>query len=151
MALMARNPSLRLRQAVQSESLKAPLDFVPLHLFRMSNHRSLLPPYDTENDLNLVMRLRYKTDLRNTDERRLTSLAWAALSVSEDVFEWLLLDAGHDDDELSRVSPPSRCHSNVCGKSMLIPTVGLDRFLGLGYHTRIYKYRIRRIARSCTS
>jgi hypothetical protein len=51
------------------------------------------------------MRLRYKTDLRNTDERRLTSLAWAALSVSEDVFEWLLLDAGHDDDELSRVSP----------------------------------------------
>jgi hypothetical protein len=50
------------------------------------------------------MRLRYKTDLRNTDERRLTSLAWAALSVSEDVFEWLLLDAGHDDDELSRVS-----------------------------------------------
>ena len=57
-----------------------------------------------ENDLNLVTRLRYKTDLRNTDERRLTSLAWAALSVAEDVYEWLLLDAGHDDDELSRVS-----------------------------------------------
>jgi hypothetical protein len=73
------------------------------------------------------MRLRYKTDLRNTDERRLTSLAWAALSVSEDVFEWLLLDAGHDDDELSRVSPPSRCHSNVCGKSMLI-SIGLIAF-----------------------
>lgn len=50
------------------------------------------------------MRLRYKTDLRNTDARRLTSLAWAALSVAEDVYEWLLLDAGHDDDELSRVS-----------------------------------------------
>jgi len=58
----------------------------------------------SENDLNLVTRLRYKTDLRNTDERRLTSLAWAALSVAEDVYEWLLLDAGHDDDELSRVS-----------------------------------------------
>jgi hypothetical protein len=56
-----------------------------------------------ENDLNLVMRLRHKTDLRNTDEKRLTSLAWAALSVAEDVYEWLLLDAGHDDDELSRV------------------------------------------------
>lgn len=24
--------------------------------------------------------------------------------MAEDVYEWLLLDAGHDDDELSRVS-----------------------------------------------
>jgi hypothetical protein len=51
------------------------------------------------------MRLRYKTPLRNTDSQRLTSLAWAALSGAEETFEWLLLDAGHDDDELSRVSP----------------------------------------------
>jgi len=94
MALMARNPSLRLRQAVQSESSCSTdrISFI--------DHRTM----HTENDLNLVMRLRHKTDLRNTDEKRLTSLAWAALSVAEDVYEWLLLDAGHDDDELSRVS-----------------------------------------------
>ncbi|KAJ9098777.1 hypothetical protein QFC19_006253 [Naganishia cerealis] len=48
------------------------------------------------------MRLQYKTQLRNTDSQRLTSLAWAALSGAEETFEWLLLDAGHDDDELSR-------------------------------------------------
>lgn len=58
----------------------------------------------SDNNVDLVMRLRYKTDLRNTDEDRLTSLAWAALSASEEVFEFLLLDAGHDEDELSRVS-----------------------------------------------
>jgi hypothetical protein len=75
------------------------------------------------------MRLRYKTDLRNTDERRLTSLAWAALSVSEDVFEWLLLDAGHDDDELSRVSSLlySILFERFAGKSMLI-SIGLIAF-----------------------
>jgi hypothetical protein len=51
------------------------------------------------------MRLRAKTDLRNTDTNRLTSLAYAALYCAEEVFEWLLLDAGHDDEELSRVGP----------------------------------------------
>jgi len=43
-------------------------------------------------------------DLRNTDKMRLTSLAWAALESNVEVFEWLLLDYGHDDQELSRVS-----------------------------------------------
>jgi hypothetical protein len=64
----------------------------------------------SEDDLALVMRLRAKTDLRNTDTNRLTSLAYAALYCAEEVFEWLLLDAGHDDEELSRVrsaGPPS--------------------------------------------
>lgn len=67
-----RSPSVRLRQAVQ------------------------------DDDLSLVMRLRSKTDLRNTDTNRLTSLAYAALYCAEEVFEWLLLDAGHDEEELSR-------------------------------------------------
>ena len=74
------------------------------------------------------MRLRYKTDLRNTDERRLTSLAWAALSVSEDVFEWLLLDAGHDDDELSRVSPLPAVIRMMCWKVYADIDVGLIAF-----------------------
>jgi hypothetical protein len=67
-----RDPTIRLRQAVQS------------------------------NNLPLVQRLAAKVPLRNTDSSRLTSLAWAAICVAEEVFEWLLLDAGHDDDELSR-------------------------------------------------
>lgn len=50
------------------------------------------------------MRLQHKGDLRNTDKARLTSLAWAALELSVEVFEWLLLEYGHDDSELSRVS-----------------------------------------------
>ncbi|KAI9635215.1 ankyrin repeat-containing domain protein [Dioszegia hungarica] len=41
-------------------------------------------------------------DLRNTDRNRLTSLSWAAAEGSLEVFEWLLLDYGHDDLELSR-------------------------------------------------
>lgn len=36
------------------------------------------------------------------DRQRLTSLAWAALEQNLEVFEWLLLDYGHDDQELSR-------------------------------------------------
>lgn len=50
----------------------------------------------------LLSRLQYKYDLRNTDKRRITSLAWAALELNLEVFEWLLLDYGHDDHELSR-------------------------------------------------
>lgn len=57
-----------------------------------------------ENDLSLVQRLRYKTDIRNTDANRLTSLSWAAICGNEEVFEWLLFDARHDEEELSRVS-----------------------------------------------
>lgn len=56
-----------------------------------------------DNNVDLVMRLRYKTDLRNADDQRLTSLSWAVYTASEDVFEFLLMDAGHDEDELSRV------------------------------------------------
>lgn len=41
-------------------------------------------------------------DLRNVDKQRLTSLAWAAIELNVEVFEWLLLDYGHDDQELSR-------------------------------------------------
>lgn len=48
--------------------------------------------------------MQYKYDLRNTDKRRITSLAWAALELNLEVFEWLLLDYGHDDHELSRDS-----------------------------------------------
>lgn len=67
-----RDPATRLRQAVQC------------------------------NNLPLVQRLAAKVPLRNTDPSRLTSLAWAAICVAEQVFEWLVLDAGHDDEELSR-------------------------------------------------
>jgi hypothetical protein len=34
----------------------------------------------------------------------LTSLAWAAICGYEELFEYLVFDVGHDDDELSRVS-----------------------------------------------
>ncbi|KAL7424761.1 Target of rapamycin complex 2 subunit avo2 [Cryptotrichosporon argae] len=55
-----------------------------------------------DNNVALLSRLQHKVDLRNTDRARLTSLAWAALEGSLEVFEWLLLDYGHDDQELSR-------------------------------------------------
>ncbi|WOO85284.1 Ankyrin repeat domain-containing protein 2A [Vanrija pseudolonga] len=55
-----------------------------------------------DNNVALLSRLQHKTDLRNTDKSRLTSLAWAALEVNLEVFEWLLIDYGHDDQELSR-------------------------------------------------
>ncbi|WWC58655.1 uncharacterized protein I303_101199 [Kwoniella dejecticola CBS 10117] len=67
-----RNPSARVRQAVR------------------------------DNNVSLLARLQHKTDLRNTDKNRLTSLSWAAMEGSLEVFEWLLLDYGHDDQELSR-------------------------------------------------
>jgi hypothetical protein len=51
-------------------------------------------------------------DLRNTDKMRLTSLAWAALENNVEVFEWLLLDYGHDDQELSRVSYICACSNS---------------------------------------
>ncbi len=59
----------------------------------------------SDNKVTLLQRLQHKTDLRNTDRNRLTSLAWAAIEGSLEVFEWLLLDYGHDDQELSRVRP----------------------------------------------
>ncbi|ODO07268.1 hypothetical protein L198_00847 [Cryptococcus wingfieldii CBS 7118] len=69
---VVRDPSIRVRQAVR------------------------------DNNVSLLARLQYKTDLRNTDKNRLTSLSWAAIEGSLEVFEWLLLDYGHDDQELSR-------------------------------------------------
>jgi hypothetical protein len=33
----------------------------------------------------------------------MTSLSWAAVEGNLEVFEWLLMDYGHDDQELSRV------------------------------------------------
>ena len=53
--------------------------------------------------MTLLQRLQQNVDLRNTDRNRLTSLSWAAIEGSLEVFEWLLLDYGHDDQELSRV------------------------------------------------
>ncbi|CAD6571294.1 MAG: hypothetical protein TREMPRED_000233 [Tremellales sp. Tagirdzhanova-0007] len=69
---LTRDPSLRVRQAVR------------------------------DNKVSLLQRLQHKTDLRNTDRNRLTSLSWSAMEGSLQVFEWLLLDYGHDDQELSR-------------------------------------------------
>ncbi|ORX36043.1 ankyrin repeat-containing domain protein [Kockovaella imperatae] len=69
---ITRNPAIRIRQAVR------------------------------DNNVPLLARLQHKTDLRNTDRNRLTSLSWSAIDGSLEVFEWLLLDYGHDDQELSR-------------------------------------------------
>ncbi|WWC99772.1 hypothetical protein V866_006677 [Kwoniella sp. B9012] len=55
-----------------------------------------------DNNVSLLSRLQHKTDLRNTDKNRLTSLSWSAIEGSLEVYEWLLLDYGHDDQELSR-------------------------------------------------
>ncbi|CAE6424375.1 unnamed protein product [Rhizoctonia solani] len=70
---MERDPSTRLRRAVK------------------------------ENNLFLVRRLIQRTDMRNPDPgpSRFTSLAWAAVLACEEVFEFLL-EAGHDEEELSR-------------------------------------------------
>lgn len=61
-----------------------------------------------ENNLFLVKRLIQRIDMRNPDSgpRRYTSLAWAVVEGNEDMFEFLL-NAGHDDDELSRDSENS--------------------------------------------
>lgn len=67
-----------------------------------------------DNNVSLLQRLSSKMDLRNTDRYRLTSLSWAAVEGSLEVFEWLLLDYGHDDLELSRVSErPCYCQSEI--------------------------------------
>jgi hypothetical protein len=58
----------------------------------------------TDNNVALLDRLQYRYELRNTDKARMTSLSWAAAEGRLKVFEWLLIDYGHDDQELSRVS-----------------------------------------------
>ena len=64
------------------------------------------PDIHPENNLFLVKRLIQRIDMRNPDHgpKRYTSLAWATVEGNEDMFEFLL-NAGHDDDELSRVWP----------------------------------------------
>lgn len=58
-----------------------------------------------DNNLFLVKRLVQRTDIRNPDPttRRYTSLAWAAVLGHGETFEFLL-NAGHDDLEVSRDS-----------------------------------------------
>ncbi|EAL22230.1 hypothetical protein CNBC3680 [Cryptococcus deneoformans B-3501A] len=73
-----------------------------LHVVR--NPASRVRQAVRDNNVSLLQRLQHKTDLRNTDENRLTSLSWAAMEGNIEVFEWLLLDYGHDDQELSRDS-----------------------------------------------
>ncbi|ADV21106.1 hypothetical protein I305_00884 [Cryptococcus gattii E566] len=73
-----------------------------LHVVR--NPASRVRQAVRDNNVSLLQRLQHKTDLRNTDGNRLTSLSWAAMEGNIEVFEWLLLDYGHDDQELSRDS-----------------------------------------------
>jgi ankyrin repeat protein len=51
-----------------------------------------------------VKRLLQRTEMRNIDSNhtRYTSLAWAAVSGSEETFDFLL-SAGHDEEEISKV------------------------------------------------
>jgi hypothetical protein len=67
-----------------------------------------------DGNLALVRRLLYPpgpssssftVDARNPDPSSLTSLSWAAIGGYEELFEYLVFDVGHDDDELSRVRP----------------------------------------------
>ena len=57
----------------------------------------------TDDNVALLARLQSSMDLRNPDKNRLTSLSWAVIDGSFDAFEWLLLDYGHDDVEISQV------------------------------------------------
>lgn len=72
--------------------------------FFSSQRTRQLTPERTENNLFLVKRLIQRIDMRNPDPgpKRYTSLAWAAVLGNEETFEYLL-NAGHDDQELSRV------------------------------------------------
>jgi len=67
----------------------------------------------SDNNVTVLQRLQHKVDLRNTDRGRLTSLSWAAIEGALEVFEWLLVDYGHDDQELSRVRG-SRLYCRSC-------------------------------------
>jgi len=58
----------------------------------------------SDNNVALLERFSHRWELRNVDRARMTSLSWAAVEGRTAVFEWLLLDHGHDDQELSRVS-----------------------------------------------
>lgn len=73
----------------------------------------LMPTDGSEGNLALVRRLLHPpssssgstVDVRNPDPSNgLTSLSYAAIGGYEDLFEYLVFEEGHDDDELSRVS-----------------------------------------------
>ncbi|CDZ98601.1 FOG: Ankyrin repeat [Phaffia rhodozyma] len=114
--LSSRDPTVRLRRAVQ------------------------------EDNLPLVKRLVGRYDMRNTDKNMHTSLSWSAICGNEDMFEWLVVVAGHDDDELSRDSenntlihllaslpsqlytPPSRAHVFQHGAAIRMASIYYDRF-----------------------
>lgn len=104
--LVSRDPSIRLRRAVQGE------DFGPRVLSRL-DEADLTTPRSQEDNLALVRRLVVKSDMRNADRNMHTSLSWAAICGNEELFEWLVIDGGHDDDELSRVSCPSSLGSET--------------------------------------
>ena len=57
--------------------------------------------------------------MRNPDPsmRRFTSLAWAAVLGHEDIFEFLLY-AGHDDEELSKVSHCSHLSQSIVNRCL---------------------------------
>jgi hypothetical protein len=58
-----------------------------------------------DNNVALIRRFASNpdVDIRNADKNRLTSLSWAAIEGNLEAFESLLLDYGHDDQELSKV------------------------------------------------
>lgn len=72
----------------------------PSFLIQMSFSSSLDP-------LRLKNRQTHGFDIRNADPGpgRYTSLAWAVVYGHEEIFEYLL-NLGHDEEELSRVSTP---------------------------------------------
>ena len=77
-----------------------------------------------DGNLPLVRRLLASpspVDARNPDGLSLTSLSYAAIGGHEELFEYLVFDIGHDDDELSRVREvvlPASCR---CCPDLLRP------------------------------
>lgn len=66
----------------------------------------MLSSFFVDNNLFLVRRILARIpDIRNPDPgpSRYTSLAWSVLCVHEEIFMYLL-ESGHDDEDLSRVS-----------------------------------------------
>ena len=86
-----RDPSIRIRQAVRGEWFS----------FSPEISCTILM---VDNNVALLDRLQHTYELRNADKARMTSLSWSAVEGNLEVFEWLLMDYGHDDQELSRVS-----------------------------------------------
>lgn len=86
-----RDPSIRIRQAVRGEWFSFSPEISCTFLM-------------VDNNVALLDRLQHTYELRNADKARITSLSWSAVEGNLEVFEWLLMDYGHDDQELSRVS-----------------------------------------------